>query len=119
MITVVSDTSPLVAFSFLGLEALLSKMLGEVLVPPAVASEVATPRFGFPGIAIGLIPGVLVRIPADRDLIQNLMSRVDVGEAESLALALELHADLLIVDDAAARVVARELGLNMTGTIGL
>jgi predicted nucleic acid-binding protein len=119
VITVVSDTSPLVAFSFLAMEALISQMLGEVLIPPAVAAEVATPRFGFAGITTNLIPGVHVRTPTDRTVIQDLMRRVDIGEAESLALALELRADLLIVDDAAARAVAREFGLNITGTIGL
>ncbi len=41
------------------------------------------------------------------------------GEAEAIALALGLKADLLILDDLLARQVAEVLGLNVVGTVGV
>lgn len=41
------------------------------------------------------------------------------GEAEALALAEEIKADLILLDDRAARVEALRRGLLVTGTIGV
>ena len=41
------------------------------------------------------------------------------GEREALSLAAELDADWLILDDLAARRVARTLHLRVTGTLGV
>jgi predicted nucleic acid-binding protein len=37
------------------------------------------------------------------------------GESEAIRLALELHPDRVIVDEKAARRIARALGLNVVG----
>ena len=44
---------------------------------------------------------------------------IDAGEREALALALALHASLVVVDDRAARRAAAELGFVTTGTLGI
>lgn len=54
MITVVSDTSPLVALAFLGLEPLIPQLFDTVYIGPIVAAELASRRFGFDGVAAGL-----------------------------------------------------------------
>jgi predicted nucleic acid-binding protein len=43
----------------------------------------------------------------------------DPGEREAICLALELKADLLLVDDKQARRAARQSGLRITGTVGV
>ena len=48
-----------------------------------------------------------------------LLSDLDRGEAEVIALAQELNADLAIVDERLARHHARRLGLTLTGTLGV
>jgi uncharacterized protein len=45
--------------------------------------------------------------------------QIHPGEAEAIALALDLMADLLLLDERKARVVAAQLGLNFTGLLGL
>ena len=40
-----------------------------------------------------------------------------MGESEAISLSLELNADLLIIDDLAARKVAHELEIMVTGVI--
>jgi len=44
---------------------------------------------------------------------------LDPGEREAICLAMELKADLLLVDDLKARHTAQRLGLVVTGTIGV
>ena len=55
------------------------------------------------------------RIPDRADLLADL----DRGEAEVIALAQELSADLVIIDERLARRHARRLGLTLTGTLGV
>jgi predicted nucleic acid-binding protein len=44
---------------------------------------------------------------------------IDAGEAEAIALAKQLHADWLFTDDAAARLLAQTLGLEVHGSLGV
>ncbi|MEQ9377510.1 MAG: DUF3368 domain-containing protein [Imperialibacter sp.] len=42
-----------------------------------------------------------------------------MGEASAITLALEIGADLIILDDQKARYTAEKLGLQITGTLGI
>ena len=44
---------------------------------------------------------------------------LDPGEAQALALALQSEADWLLTDDAAARLVAQQHGLEVHGSLGV
>ena len=52
-------------------------------------------------------------------VVHALQSELDAGEAEAIALAVELQAELLLVDERRARVVATRLGLNVVGVLGV
>ena len=41
------------------------------------------------------------------------------GEREAIVLSLELHADLLLMDDKKARRIAKEHGIRVAGTLGM
>lgn len=60
-----------------------------------------------------------VKAVLNRDLLYDYAETVDIGEASAMALATEIRADLLIIDDAKARRFAKKLELNITGTIGV
>ena len=47
------------------------------------------------------------------------MLKLWISEASAMALASEIHADLLIIDDAEGRRFAKKLELNITGTVGV
>jgi predicted nucleic acid-binding protein len=49
-------------------------------------------------------------------LIQNTL---DLGESSSIALAMETEESILILDDGKARRYAKNIGLTLTGTIGI
>ena len=101
---VVSDTSPLTALLAIGQGDLLTKLFGDVVIPPAVKSELLRTH--------SVLPAWL-RVQALRDNVRaGIYARsVDRGEAEAIALAEELHADHLLIDERKGRRLAQEQGL--------
>lgn len=55
----------------------------------------------------------------NRELLYEYAETVDIGEASAMALAAEIKADLLIIDDAQGRKFAQKLELEVTGTVGV
>jgi predicted nucleic acid-binding protein len=111
VIVVVADASPLIALERIGQLALLEALFGEILIPPAVAREV-TPRLVLP-------PWIRERAPQHPIAAEVLRAALGPGESEAIGLALEIHADRLIVDERAGRRVAEALGLRVAGVLGL
>jgi hypothetical protein len=52
-------------------------------------------------------------------LVSELRNRVNVGEAEAIALAVEVEATRLLIDERLGRQAARDLGLKLTGVLGI
>lgn len=115
---VVSDTSPIRALDHLHCLDLLSQLFEAVLVPPAVRDELARPSKRFRSIDVAQIRGAIVQAPANMDHVHELQRRLQAGEAEAIALAEEVQAELL-VDERAGRLIALQRGLRVTGVVGL
>lgn len=111
MIVVVADASPLIALDRIGRLELLKALFEEVLVPPAVAAEVA-PRLALP-------PWIRERALQQPIAREVLRATLGPGESEAISLALETHADRVIIDERAGRRVAEALGLRVAGVLGL
>ena len=47
------------------------------------------------------------------------MEKLDAGEEDAIALAIELHADLILMDDRDGVLVARSKGFRVAGTLGI
>lgn len=115
----VSNTTPLIHLARIGHLELLRDLYGVVYVPPAVVGEAR--RHVDEAITAGLTAGWLserqVGDPAQvQELEQTLGGR---GEAEAIALALEVSDSLLLVDERAARELARARGLRVLGSLGV
>ncbi len=119
MSVVVSDTSPIRALDHLALTSLLERLYGEVLIPPAVAEELCNPESALPPLDWASIPGVRVQAPSDAARVEQLLRTLDRGESEAIALAMEVHAVALLVDERAARSVAISLGLKPVGVLAM
>lgn len=125
---IVADASPLIVLSKLKRLRLLNDLYGEVLMGPAVKAETidsgkAVCAPGVEQLEVALEGGWLrtVRLAArERGLMQRLMrrSRLDRGEAESIALA-SIRGLRLIVDDKEGRSVAVGSRVEHVGTVGV
>ena len=58
-------------------------------------------------------------VPVETDRVQEIMDERDLGERAAIALAGTIHADLLLIDDAAGRAEAKRRNLRVTGTPGV
>lgn len=106
---VVPDTSCLIALVALGQIDLLRAFYGTVFVPEAVADE-----FGD-----SLPPWLESRRVTNTKLVAALHTSLGAGESEVIALATEVEGALVILDDLRARRVAADMGLRLTGTLGI
>jgi len=118
-VIVVADTSVILNLAFVGQEQLLAQLFGEVLIPPAVHAEFLR-LSSAPGRFAGLIlpPSLQTRPVSGIPVSLRGDQRLDAGETEALALALELHANLVLMDEAAGRHAALQHGLVPIG-VGL
>ena len=117
---VISNTTPMINFAQIGRMDVLQQLFGEIVIPPAVADELHEKRDLFPAVASVMeLPFIRIVAPTDRSLVSTLTLDLHLGEAECLALAMEQTTDqLLLLDELAARRVARHRDLKFTWTIG-
>jgi predicted nucleic acid-binding protein len=57
--------------------------------------------------------------PRDQNRVAQFLQILDVGEAEALALALEINPEAVLVDEKLGRQFALQHGLKATGTLGV
>jgi predicted nucleic acid-binding protein len=116
---VVVNATPIIGLALIDQLPLLQSLYREVLIPEAVRSEVMTGGARRVGV-VQLEGATWIRTVALRDPGRaDLLSDLDRGEAEVIALAQELTASLVIIDERLARRHARRLGLPLTGTLGV
>jgi predicted nucleic acid-binding protein len=117
----VADSSLLIALSAIGqLELLPQRFSGGVIVPHAVWREVVETGRGRTGAAeVASVSWITVCGVQDKNLVSLLRSELDEGEAEAVALCREQGAEVVLLDEKAARRVARRLGLAVLGTVGV
>lgn len=117
---VVSNTSPLINLSRIGQLDLLYRLHNELIIPQAVWNEIVVQGAGQVGAhEVQSAPWIKTQNVANIPLVRTLQRELDAGEAEAIALALELHADVLIMDERLGRRTAQYLGLRCTGLIGI
>lgn len=89
-------------------------------MPEPVASELSTA--GAPAMVREWItePPIWVEVrPVPPDVVSTITDDLDPGERAAIALAETLHADLLLIDEAAGRAEAKRRHLRVTGTLGV
>lgn len=116
---IVSDTSPIINLAVVGQLNLLQQLYGEVIIPAAVYEEIVVIGAGLPGSrevqACGWIKPIKAR---NETAVASLKLELDPGEAEAIALAIELKADLLLLDERKGRTIAARLGVRSIGILG-
>lgn len=117
---VVSDTSPIINWAAVGHLQLLQQLYGEVVTPLAVFRERTIGGAGrLGGMEVQTPEWMAVKQATHRTLVTALQMELDAGEAEAIALAKELAADLLLMDERRGRDIAARLGLRVIGLSGV
>ncbi len=120
---VISDSSILIHLTAMGRLGLLKEFYGKITIPAAVRREVVEEGKGRAGsveVMKALKDGwIKVLSPGDKALLRLLKHNLDEGEAEAIALAVEIQAELVLLDESDARRAADVSGLNKTGVVGL
>lgn len=117
---VISDTSCLSALIQTKQLYLLKDLYQSITLPTLVFEELsALADFGVDISVLQENTWLNVLTPSNNVLVKELMIDLHPGEAQAIALAIELNADLLILDDYEARKTATDLGLHITGLGGI
>lgn len=117
---VIADASPLTALLHLRKLSLLSDLYNQVYIPTSVLKEMEElVAFGYDISFLNDISKYTIRTATDIGLIKELSTVLDAGEAEAIALAKELEADLLLIDEKLGKDLAVKQGIKCKGVIGL
>ena len=117
---VVSDTSPLCNLAIVEHLWLLRELYTTVVIPSVVANELAdASELSIQDILN--LEWVQVRQLTNISLAESLQRNqgLDPGEANAIALAIELKADDLLIDERLGRREALQLGLPIIGILGI
>ena len=117
--TAVLDASPLCYLVLIGEIGLIPRLFSRAMVPQAVIVELAHPDApeAVRNWAANLPPWILVvDIP---DSIPDGTEKLQAGERAAILLAESNHADVVIIDEKAARLIAAQRGLSVTGLLGV
>jgi predicted nucleic acid-binding protein len=110
-LSVVADSSALIALDDIGLLDRLEPLFDSFLIPPAVAHETAA--------TVQRLKWISIQAPTRPLDARVELAGLDLGETEVLGLALELMTYTAIVDERRARRTALALGLPLIGVVGL
>lgn len=110
MPNIISNTSCLIILDNINELAILQKLYQHIYLTEEVAQEYGKPLENWMNIMT----------VNDKNYLRILNTSVDLGEASTIALALQMPEDnVMILDDLKARKLAKELQLNFTGLLGI
>ena len=117
---VIADTSAINYLILIDEVQLLRDLYGGVVIPPAVQRELLASNSPEPVRRWTSAPPDWLRLASPGpEALARTDDALDAGEWEAIALTLDLHADLLLIDDAHGRREAQRQNLSFTGTLGI
>ena len=111
---VIVNSTPLIILSKIGELEILKNLYEEIIIPRAVFDEVT-----IKSDAIKNLSWIKILEVQDKSNRKIYQAKLHDGEVEVMMLAKEISADLLIIDDNAAKKFAKFLGFTVTGTLGI
>ena len=117
---VVSDTSPITSLAGIGRLDLLQQLYSRVIIPQTVYNEMVRVGKAVPGaFEVQTFAWIETQQVSDFNQVSVLQADLDPGEAEAIILAMELNAELLLMDERPGRTIALHYGINVSGVLGL
>ena len=116
---VLADTGPINYLTLIGHIDVLPVLFQKVILPAAVRDELKNRRAPFVVQRWIAAPPPWAEVRAAPHVHDAAMETLDAGEKDAIALALELHADMILMDDREGVLVARSKGFRVAGTLGI
>lgn len=117
---VVSDTSPLNYLVWIDSVKALPRLYQRILIPTRMHAELVDAAAPEVVRAWASAPPHWLEIRAPEwQALYPPTSGLDEGETEAISLAIEIRADLLLIDDRRGRIAAEQHGLRVVGTLGV
>lgn len=117
---VVSDTSPIINLAIISHLSVLQHLYGQIIIAQAVYDEIVVQGVGLPGSSeVQAAAWIVKETVKNQALVRVLELELDIGEAETLALALEIGSDFVLLDEKSGRGVAKNLNLKVIGILGI
>ena len=113
---VVSNTSPLMNLAVINQLKIIEQLYGKVIIPEEVSNELFTAGI-YP--LIEKKPWIEKYQVKNKGLSGTLKIELDDGEAEAIALAIALKADLVLIDERLGRNIASRFGQKCIGILGI
>ena len=117
---VVSDTTPISELAKVNHLNLLPKLFGKVIVPQGVYDELNTGQHPA-ALVISKLSWLDIVVVENKLAVEKLQKsgKLDLGESEAIVLAEEIDAEQLLIDEKAARQVAKSRNLPLIGTMDI
>lgn len=120
MITVVSNTSPLMYLITIGEHDILRQLFAHILIPQAVCNELCASGAPHRVREVMSTPPSWIMVMATTITIEDAgFLLLDRGEQEAICLAEHEHADLLLIDDKRGRHFAQSRKIPVVGKLGV
>jgi predicted nucleic acid-binding protein len=114
---VVADTSPVNYLILIGQIEILHRLYTRILIPPAVLDELKHRVAPEPVQNWAAQPPHWLEVVTPKSSFSA--AQLDRGESEAIALAIEMQADVLLIDEQAGRQEAARRGLKVAGTLSV
>ena len=116
---VVVNSTPLIILGNIDGLKILQELYGEIIIPRAVFEEVTNKDDDAKLKLSQNLSWIKVLEVQDKSNRKMYQAKLHDGEVEVMMLSNEISADLLIIDDNAAKKTAKFLGFTVTGTLGV
>lgn len=114
---VVSDTSALSNLIQVQQLPILAALFKQIVIPQEVYKELC--EITTQKQLIDNQNWILVQLATNQTKITELKQNLDDGEAEAIALALEINSDYLLIDELKGRNMAERHGIKIVGLLGI
>ena len=115
--TVISNATPIISLCSVHHEHILKELFNQILIPVAVEEELRV--LEKPGSDFSDNSWVEVEPVKNEDLVHLLMKDLDRGESETIALAKQRKADIVIIDEIAGYQIAKHFDLPVVRTLSV
>lgn len=116
----VVDSTPLIALSTVECLTLLKDLFDRVFVPVSVYEEVVLEGQERPGSQeVAEADWLILKKPKASFPLPTELLGLDPGEMDVILLAQEIGADWVLIDEKLARKIAKAVGLQVKGTLGV